>query len=429
MFPLEIDDGTAAPTTWTVGEVAAEVAAAVSGAFNGQIWVEGEITNLNRSPRGHVYFTLVDPDDARGAQLPVTLFDWHKVNVNRQIRRAGGGIRIDNGVKVRVRGSVELYAGRSQVQLRMVAIDPSYTLGTLAAARDALLRALAAEGLLEANRSRPLPILPLRIAVVTSLQSAAHADFLHELRSSAIGFSIWEVDARVQGDDAAATVTAAITAAVGHTELDLICIVRGGGAQTDLSAFNHEDIARSIATCPVPVWVGIGHETDRTVADEVAHRSFKTPTACAAALVDAVRSGISRVEDASRALADAASAQLREAVSTLDRRSAAVALVARTRTERGRSHLDRRTEQLLGAARERPQAAHRRLAAIDTAVRAYDPARVMARGWSMTRTSDGRLIRSVTDVAPGAALLTALADGTVTSTVDSVETTAGERRP
>lgn len=423
MLWLDPDELPSAPATWTVTQVTQHAGLAVAAAFPGLIWVEGEITNFSKSNRGHVYFSLVDPQSDRRAQLPVTLFDWNRQKVNLQIHRAGGGIRIDNGVRVRIRGNVELYAARSQVQLRMVAIDPTYTLGALAAARDALLASLAAEGLLEANRSHRVPILPLRVALITSLRSAAHADFLHEVRASGIGFTIWEIDARVQGDEAPPTVSAAIQTALTYceTELDLICIVRGGGAQTELAAFDHELIARTIASCPVPVWVGIGHETDRTITDEVAHRSFKTPTACAAGLVEVARSGIERFEEAGRALCASASTRLALASAALERRSGAIALTSRRGLDRSSASLDRRSERLISSARERQSAARHRLETAEARVRAYDPARVMARGWTMTRTDDGRLLRSAAQVQAGDRLVTNLVDGTVTSTVDTVD--------
>jgi exodeoxyribonuclease VII large subunit len=423
LLSFDSDDVPAEPVTWTVTEVTQHAGLAVAATFPGLIWVEGEITNYSKSNRGHVYFSLVDPDGDRRAQLPVTLFDWNRQKVNLQIRRAGGGIRIDNGVRVRIRGNVELYAARSQVQLRMVAIDPTYTLGALAAARDALLATLAEEGLLEANRSHLVPILPLRVALITSLRSAAHADFLHEIRASGIGFTVWEIDARVQGDEAPPTVSAAIQTALTHceTELDLICIVRGGGAQTELATFDHELIARSIASCPVPVWVGIGHETDRTIADEVAHRSFKTPTACAAGLVEVARSGIERVEQAGRALCAAASTRLALASAALERRSGTIALISRRGLDRNSSGLDRRSERLISSARERQSTARHRLEAAEARVGAYDPARVMARGWTMTRTHDGRLLRSVAQVQAGDRIVTSLVDGNVTSTVEAVD--------
>jgi exodeoxyribonuclease VII large subunit len=431
--------------TWTVAQVNEYASAAIEQAFPNLIWIEGEICNLNRSSRGHVYFTLIEPGSDRrspDAQLSVTLFEWHRQKVNLQIKRSGGNVRMEDGIKVRIRGSLELYQARGQIQLKMIAIDPAYTLGNLAADRAALLRRLASAGLLDANARRTLVPVPLHVALVTSLGSAAHADFLHELDGSGIGFRLREIDARVQGVDAELTVAAAVAAAE-RAGVELVCIVRGGGARTDLAAFDHERIAVSVAECPVPVWVGIGHEIDRTVADDVAHSSFKTPTACAAALVERVRAGEAAVEEQYAAVIRRAEVLLAAGSTTVERSAHDVARATRAGIERGSRQMEAsaarvtsRSHRLLDGASARLDAAgatvasgparHLRSAERDldgwaARVRAYDPVRVMERGWSMTRTADGTLVRSVADVAPGDALVIRLADGEARSTVDSVE--------
>jgi exodeoxyribonuclease VII large subunit len=431
--------------TWTVAQVNEYAAAAVTAAFPDLIWVEGEICNLNRSARGHVYFNLIEPGADRRSpdtQLSVTLFEWNKQKVNLQIRRSGGNIRMEDGIKVRIRGTLELYQARGQIQLKMIAIDPAYTLGNLAADRAALLARLASAGLLDANARRPLVALPLHIALVTSLGSAAHADFLHELEASGVGFHLREVDARVQGVEAELTVAAAVAAA-DAADVDLVCIVRGGGARTDLAAFDHERIARAVAQCRAPVWVGIGHEIDRTVTDDVAHTSFKTPTACAAAVVERVRAGEAAVEEQFAAVVRRADVLVTRGSAAVERRAHDVARATRSGIERGARQLEvaatrvtTRSHRLLDGAQARVEgarasaatvparhlrSAERDLEAWEARVRAYDPVRVMERGWSMTRRADGTLVRSVADIEPGSELVTRLADGEARSTVESVE--------
>jgi exodeoxyribonuclease VII large subunit len=431
--------------TWTVAQVNDYAAAAVEAAFPNLIWVEGEVCNLNRSARGHVYFSLIEPGADRRSpdtQLSVTLFEWNRQKVNLQIKRSGGNIRMEDGVKVRIRGTLELYQARGQIQLKMIAIDPAYTLGNLAADRAALMARLAAEGLLEANGRIPLATMPLRVGLVTSLGSAAHADFLHELEASGLGFHVTQVDARVQGVEAELTVAAAVAAAAG-AGVDVVCIVRGGGARTDLAAFDHERIARAIASARVPVWVGIGHEIDRTVADEVAHTSYKTPTACAAALVERARAGEAAAEQAFAAVMSSAAAHLGRGDAEVARLAHGIARATRSGVERGAHRVElastrvaARAQRLLdhaaGAADTRQlslassagralRSAERDLTAWAAQVRAYDPARVMERGWSMTRRADGSLVRSVADVRPGDVLVTRLPDGEARSTVDQVE--------
>lgn len=431
--------------TFSVPEVAALAADAVSAAFPDLIWVEGEVCNLNRSARGHVYFSLVEPGSDRrspDSQLAVTLFEWNRQKVNLQIKRSGGNIRVEDGVKVRIRGSLELYRPRGQLQLKMIAIDPAYTLGSLAAERARLLARLAEEGLLDANAALRMPGLPLRVGLVTSAGSAAHADFLHEISAAAIGFHVLVADARVQGVDAPETIAAAIRATVA-AGVEVVCVVRGGGARTDLAAFDHELIARAIAACPVPVWVGVGHEIDRTVADDVAHSSLKTPTACAAQLVATARAGIDAVESSYREIVDGARMRIDAERAALGRAAHAVVVLTRGGIERGRHHavlaaarvgaaatrhiddadrhLERASASVRTAAPRRVRSAERELDAMAAQVRALDPARIMERGWSVTRRSDGTLVRSADDLAAGDVIVTRFVDGRATSTVSAVE--------
>lgn len=172
------------PDTWSVPALTEHVRDTLNAAYGDGLWVEGEIANLSRGPTGHVYFTLVEPGaDRRTAEhtLSVTLFDSNRRFVNKLIQRSGATMKMEDGVRVRIRGSLELYAPRSALQLRMTSIDPAFTLGAMAAERDRLLAALSAEGLLNANRGQAMPFLPQRIALITSIGSAAHADALHEL--------------------------------------------------------------------------------------------------------------------------------------------------------------------------------------------------------------------------------------------------------
>ena len=265
--------------TFSVSELAERIGASIRNAFPDEVWVRGEIQNLSRAPSGHVYFSLADDDpETPGAQLSVMLRSRDKDRVNRLLRKAGGNVRMTDGTDVRIRGRLDWYAPRGQLQLRMVSIDPAFTLGQLAAARAALLEKLRTEGLLDRNRLVPLPLVPLRIGVVTSSGSAAEADVLHELDRSGFAFDVRVADVRVQGAEAPGSIAGAVrwfAARPPDDRFDLLIVARGGGAATDLAAFDDELVARSVAECPIPVISGVGHETDRSVIDEVAHSTAK----------------------------------------------------------------------------------------------------------------------------------------------------------
>ena len=327
----------------------------------------------------------------------MTLWASDKQVVNAVLRRAGGAVRMTDGTEVRIRVRVSWYAERGRVSLRMLSIDTAYTLGRLAEARELLLRTLQAEGLLRRQSALPLPPVPLRIGLVTSDGSAAAHDFLRTLEGSGHAWHVTLFDARVQGQAAEGSILEALdTAGASDPPFDVVCLVRGGGARTDLAAFDREAIARAIALAPVVIWTGIGHEIDTTVADAVAHRHFRTPTACAMALVEQVTKWREHLDSTWDAIARAASHHLRSREAVLD-------------------HCGRRLATQPSRALDR---ASRLIDATESRVRAFDPARTLARGWSVTHDRDGKLIRSATAVTAGAELITTVADGEIRSTVD-----------
>lgn len=405
----------------TVRQLCDVVDQTIATLFPDEIWVRGAISGLKRSANGHVYFDLVDPDDQQGtAVIPVALFANNKHRVNAILKKSGGGVKMTDGIEIQIRGRLTYYPRQSRLQLIMSLIDPAFTLGQLTENRDRVLASLRADGLLERNRRLTSPVLPLRLALITSRGSAAEADFLHELETSVHPFEIIALDARVQGDDATRSLLAALLQA-GGLDVDAIALVRGGGARTDLVAFDDETLARAIAESPLPVIVGIGHEVDRSIADEVAHVAAKTPTACARyfidaadqfrARVDAAAAGIDRASHrtlalATASLADARSRLGRSAIRTVEREAMRLEVINDGLNRSSQSVLERATSRLDG---------------VEVRLADLDPATTMARGWSITRGTDGRAVRSISDIGPGDRLITTMADGRVHSNVTTVE--------
>ena len=465
--------------TWSVTELAEAIALRLRTAVPDEVWVRGVIRNLNPARRGGtVWFDLVEPaadgDLSRPprATLAVVLFDAARRRVNARLTAAAGRVRMTDGTEVRIRGRITFYERGGRLQLQMSDIDPDFTLGRLAADRERVLRQLAAEGLLDRQARLPRPLLPLRLGLVTSAGSAAEHDVLDELRASGIGFTVGRADVRVQGTRAPASVARGLRA-VAARGVDLVLLVRGGGAATDLAAFDGEVIARAIAELEVPVLTGIGHDIDRSVADEVAHACYKTPTACAQAVVAQVREVARRTEELWRAVVAAARhrsrreathlwtcgrhvaaltrrglavadrdldlrrdhvargarAALRRAAGTLERTVGRVEAGARAHARAHEQRLQVAADRLAHTAPRAVAAASRRLDAVEAQVRALDPARALARGWSITRDGSGRVVRSAAAVRPGDALVTTLADGQVRSTVEATSTGAAPPDP
>jgi exodeoxyribonuclease VII large subunit len=282
--------------------------------------------------------------------------------------------------------------------------------------------------------------VPLRIALVTSGGSAAFHDFTHELESSGFRFEVELCDTRVSGPGAAAAVAAALRRASSRSDADLVVLIRGGGSRTDLAVFDAEAVARAVAAAPLPVWVGVGHEIDTSLCDEVAHRSFKTPTAVGQALVAAVATFAAGLDETHARLRAAVGIRLRAAAEDLAtpalrlsgsaRHRLAVAqghlALAKTHIVAGSGSLLTREEGALeravarirsGPARAlRERDAH--LDGVAGQVRALDPVRVLQRGFSVTRDATGAVVRDGSKMKAGDRLTTELAAGSVSSVVE-----------
>lgn len=437
-FGLEVDDG--GDPTYSVSEVAEAVNGALRSRFFDGLWVRGEIQGYNvRGP--HAYFRLVEDGDEGKAVLNVQFFAPAQNRLRPVL--AKHRLRLADGLKVRIFGHLDFFAGSGQLGLKMSGIDPRFTLGDLAQQRTEVVRRLVASGLYDANRRLALPVAPLRVGVVASLDSAAWADFRHELERSEIGFRVRVANVRVQGEWAVEEISAALVAFGRRPDLDVIVVIRGGGARSELATFDHEQIATAIATSALPVFTGLGHETDSAVADEVAHRSLKTPTACAAALVETVQAFRARSELAWQAI----ERTVTRSVERADQRLADAARRIQQRTvaavERAGERLDQRTHRLgrgvqrnvelaertmtvasaaLGRVPARLVAEDRLLDGVEARVRLLDPVNTLARGWSITRTADGRTVRDASVLAAGQRIVTTFAAGSAISTIEETIT-------
>tara|TARA_Y100001970_G_scaffold168248_1_gene205804 strand:- start:16831 stop:18087 length:1257 start_codon:yes stop_codon:yes gene_type:complete len=413
--------------TWSVGDLCEAIRDTFTAVFPEEIWIEGEISSLKFHSSGHVYFDLIEPDNSGNHvdKMSVALWKGRRNSVESVLSRADAG-PLTEGIKIRIRGELSFYAPQGRVQLLMTAIDPHHTLGQLSIDRERVLQSLSKDGLLETNRSLRLSPVPLHVGLVTSDGSAAYNDFVDEISSSRYPFKISLAHSSVQGTDAEASLITAIQA-LANTDADVIAVVRGGGARTDLLAFDLENVARAVALAGTPVFSGIGHEIDRSVVDEVAHTAFKTPTACAAALVQTVAAFDQALGDSARRIANLAN-------SCHDRAAALISSSARSINDRARRTLDVKNGQLNAASNRLRDLS---LMAIDRnlercnrnfdLLQALDPSRTLARGFSITRDEHGKVIR---DVAPsGVPIITETATSFITSTVtDSASRDAKENR-
>jgi len=413
------------------------------------LWVGGEISNLTRAASGHLYFTLKD------AQAQVRCAMWRN-------RAQALLFRPENGMRVEARALATLYEARGDYQINIEALRPAGA-GNLAEAFRRLKEKLAAEGLFDPARRRPLPTFPKGIGIVTSPVAAALRDVLVTLKRRAPGLPVTIYPASVQGVDAPRQLCAALAAAHQRSKedgIDLILLVRGGGSLEDLWAFNDEALARAIAASPLPVVSGVGHETDFTIADFVADLRAPTPTGAAELASAGYFSARDELAVTARRLRQSIVRQL-EALAQRTDRCALRLIHPRDRLRRARENaayheqrlrqmmmahlgecahrlsklelrlnaripatavlqrqiggfgerLDRAAHNLIGAQRQR-------LDALFTGLRQLNPDAVLTRGYSIVRNAEGHIVRSAAGLKPGDALAVQLGEGGVDVTVD-----------
>jgi exodeoxyribonuclease VII large subunit len=254
----------------TVSELSATIRDVLETKFH-TVWVEGEISNARLWNTGHLYFTLKDS----GSQIKAVIFR----SALRYLK-----FKPEDGLHVVARGKISVYDPKGEYQIICEHLEPK-GLGTLQLAFEQLKKKLAAEGLFEAARKRPLPALPRRIGLVTSIDGAALRDMVRVLRRRYPNAHLIISPSRVQGEGAAGEVVRALKLVARVQHVDVVIVARGGGSLEDLWAFNDEALARAIAASPVPVISGVGHETDVTICDFVADLRAATPSAAAELVV------------------------------------------------------------------------------------------------------------------------------------------------
>ncbi|MFA6957112.1 MAG: exodeoxyribonuclease VII large subunit [Thermoanaerobaculia bacterium] len=275
-------------TVRTVSEVVSDASEALA-AF-GEVWIEGEVSNFVRAASGHLYFSLKDAN----ATISAAFFARSASRLR---------FRVENGQKLICRGRLSIYPQRGQFQIIVDHAEPS-GIGALTLAFEQLKARLSAEGLFDAARKKPLPMLPQRIAVVTSPRGAAIRDVLNVLGRRFEGLSIQIYPVHVQGSTAAGEIARAVADLSRWNMHDVVILCRGGGSLEDLWPFNEESVARAVAGCPIPTISGVGHEPDVTICDFVADRRAATPSAAAEIVVQAKEEIVFRIDSAKRRIGE-----------------------------------------------------------------------------------------------------------------------------
>ena len=371
------------------------------------LYVRGELSNYKIYPSGHHYFTLKDPEGV----LRCVMFRSSAAHLR---------FRLENGMKVIVRGRITAFVRDGQYQLYCDAVTPEGA-GDLAVAFEQLKARLYQEGLFDASHKKPLPPFPQRIAIITSGSGAAVHDMLRILRRRYPICKVIVLPVRVQGVEAAPEIVGAIRYANRWRVADLIITGRGGGSMEDLWAFNDERVARAIYESELPVISAVGHEPDVTISDFVADVRASTPSnAAEIAVPDAV--------ELAAQLSGARAHMLQVLRQSLQLRRQTLQTFSESRILRNpaaavqdkRMELDLFHRKLTGLAQADLARRRQQFAALAASLDALSPLKVLGRGYSVAKDTTGQLLRSIEQTEVGQAITVTLGDGSLDCTVDGI---------
>ena len=383
-------------------------------------WVQAEISGISPSSQGHCYLELVQKDSTgrtflAKAKANVWRNTWLRIKPYFE-QQTGEPLKVGMKVLLQVTVSFHEVYGYSLV---VQDIDPTYTVGDMARRRREILMQLEKDGVIGLNRELDIPALPQRIAVISSATAAGYGDFCDQLSNNVYGFRFYVklFSALMQGEDVERSVISAMDAVASRRDdFDVLIIIRGGGAVSELSCFDSYDLAFNIANFPLPVITGIGHERDDTVADTVAHTKVKTPTAAAEFLINKVFDTASELENITRRMSDAINNRMNAEklrIERLTQKLPSLFAMVKVRREQILENLWNRA--VTGVSNVMTAQIHK-LELMEKSVAAADPVIILKRGYSMTRLN-GRVVKGVADLHKGDRLVTSFADGTVESEI------------
>jgi len=433
---------------WTVRDLVSTVRTHIEREY-GDVWVEGEISNFRAHDSGHLYFTLKD----QNAQIRAVMFR----SSARLLR-----FRPDDGMQIVLRGRVTIYEDRGELQISAEYLEPKGA-GALQVAFEQLKAKLEAEGLFDSSRKKAIPVLPSRIGIVSSPQAAALRDILNILRRRHGSANVLIFPAQVQGEAAALEVSAGVRYFNKARNVDVIIVARGGGSAEDLAAFNHEGLARAVASSEIPIISAVGHETDFTIIDFVADRRAETPSAAAELVIRSRQEVEEQAEGLQQRLVRAiryrllmgrqvltelaqhgAFARMMDAINQrqqklddlqyrLDRAERQILERNRRRSESAsaavrhydlqrilasiRKELEAQAGTMVAAMRTSLLRSQSRLDQLASQLQALSPVAILERGYALVFDSRGNLLKNAAQVKVGDEISARLAKGSVTATV------------
>jgi exodeoxyribonuclease VII large subunit len=427
----------------TVSELNHFIRDVLNSGFPRSLWVCGEIQGYDRGKdKKHVFFELCEKDPVTRditARIGLVIFAQARPKIEAILRQAENAFELKDDIEVKFLCKVDFYPAHGQVRLIVESIDPVHTLGKIAQDRQRLISLLKQKGVLDKNKQLPLPDVILNVGLITSYDSAAYHDFISGLKRSGYAFKIFLVNAIMQGKNTEESVVKALKILEDTGGMDVIVITRGGGSIAELSCFDSEKIALMIAQSGIPVLSGIGHEINTTVTDLAAHTYAKTPTAIAEFLVGRLKEFIEGVDERQTRIIEASRQRLKNR--RLQLKDNAVSLQIQTlglikshhqrlavitealkrtpavRFKGSKKSLADHQEHLKGIIYLHLQNSRTRINSYQKLTQMADPKNTLKRGFSITRSQEGLLIKSIKDAKGIKEITTQLADGVINSEI------------
>ena len=414
--------------------------------FSDTFWIQAEVSECKENYSGHCYLELIqkrEGSDAICAKARATI--WANVwSGLKSYFEEQTGVRLQPGQKVLVEVSVEFHELYGY-NLNIRSIDPAYTMGELTLRRQEVMRQLAADGVIDLNKELPWPLLPQRLAIVSSPTAAGYGDFMDQLHHNDYGFVFYTAlfQAVMQGEPAEQSIMDALNRILETgVDFDAVVVIRGGGASADLSCFDRYDLCFYCAQYPLPILSGIGHDRDFSVLDRVAHTSVKTPTAAAEFLLNTLAQEAFRLDENSEKLKSAVQRLLEAYKNQLRANSDRLRVNARERIhtaelliERREADLRSRSSRLLMQKNQWVEMQYSNLVyrtrasldqlrhkteIVEKTLAGFSPDLLIKRGFSLT-LHQGKIVKSVLELSEGAEICTRLRDGMIYSTIDKTE--------
>ena len=387
-------------------------------------WVQAELSEVREAYNGHCYIELVQKAE-QGNTLMAKARGTIWANIYKMLKpyfQNATGQAFTAGIKVLLQVTVD-YHEQYGLSLTVHDIDPTYTLGDMARRRREILQQLEEEGVLTLNKELTIPLTPQHIAVISAANAAGYGDFCNQLINNPYGFAFSPklFPAVMQGDKVESSIIAALNKIATEQDLwDVVVIIRGGGATSDLSGFDTYPLASNCAQFPLPIITGIGHERDDTVIDAVAHTRVKTPTAAAEHLISIMANSAAQIDELVDRLTRGVSERMHREATHLQRIATRLpSLFALVHTKQ-MHRIEQIERNLQTAIQQYLTKQKHRIELIEKTLEGASPTHILKRGYSITRCN-GKIVKEISSITPGAILTTEWIDGTLTSEVKSLK--------